>query len=665
MQELIGLHKSTRTLQQKREAAEALLAKLPEEHGAARQSLLLGLVRRQIYDEPRWVTLTTRFRGHTAEIEVSADALRLHGIRFDLTAEGAQQVADMLGTILPTPFILELIWEQADIQLEPCTLPADAKMATTTRMIRHSRCVDEKIAGRQGLVANVGKHWVLSNRLGEPAGKRRNVAANFGWFRHGRRPIQTVGTVHDTAHTDYSQVVRLIKPMIQVNGHPMHIRHVGSSHELWGLVSDEGPLRFYRASPHHSQPIAHAAPKAAPPPKRPNPPAVSASLGLTGFPLNPKQLPEHTVGLRQNRLLAEIAAGLRMPRASLPKEALWSNAAGFCGVHDVFFDLLNGVPVSAAKLTENRETLKQGLACGRKWLAGIEAGASRYEIDYAVEGPPSLFTLFPTEVTRPLEAVSLAALSPTPGGVFAAVCRDDLGGAQATCRDGDQARLLFELKGGLLGTYAQGAPSLLSRFAASQAPTAEVLELSQVFAELATADDVMVERGRHCTATLTRSLVGLAPLPDGHATLAESLGKHATLCASARTGDLGYSSWTYVYRARDKNGVAVIERALAQRAAQLKVEPAYPEHLSDTERGYTKVLHMTRRRSLAEAAVVAQGNALRVTLQVTPTAPERRAMLPFQAQQETRAEAAARVIRALSDGETPSKTDLQIAAGKG
>jgi len=217
MAERLELHKSDKTHQQKRRAAEELLDTLPEKHSVEREHLLLEVVRRKLYDEPRWVTLTTRFRGHTAEIEVSADALKLQGVRFDLTAVGAQQVADMLGTILPTPRILEVVWEQADIQLKPCTLPSDAKMADTSRMVQHSRCVDQSIGDRKGLVANVGKHWVLSNRLLE----RRDAAANFGWFRHGRRPIQTVGTRHDTAHTDYSQIVRLVKPTIRVNGHPM------------------------------------------------------------------------------------------------------------------------------------------------------------------------------------------------------------------------------------------------------------------------------------------------------------------------------------------------------------------------------------------------------------------------------------------------------------
>ena len=97
-------------------------------------------------------------------------------------------------------------------------------MASTARMIQHSECVDERIAGRKGMVANEGKHWVLTNRI---AGKE-NLAANYGWFIKGRRPVQTVGTRHDTAHTDYSQIVRLVKPIMNVDGRDIDIRHVGS-----------------------------------------------------------------------------------------------------------------------------------------------------------------------------------------------------------------------------------------------------------------------------------------------------------------------------------------------------------------------------------------------------------------------------------------------------
>jgi hypothetical protein len=658
MAELQALRKSGKTAKEKRAAAEKLLTTLPEKHSVAREHLLLEVVRRKLHDEPKWVTLTTRFRGHVAEIEVSADALKLHGVRFDLTADGAQQVADMLGTILPTPYVLELIWEQAEIKLKPCTLPADAKMSNTTRMVRHSRCVDQSIGGRTGLVANVGKHWVLSNRILE----RRGAAANFGWFRHGRRPIQTVGTVHDRGHTDYSQVVRLVKSTVRVNGHPMHMREVGGSHELWGLVSDEGPLRIFRATPHHSERLKRPKQKTAAPPKRAQASDVAATLSAKGFPLTPEQLPAGTEGLRQQRLQAEVATELRMAASTLPPEAILSYAAGFCGVRDVFFELLNDVPIDAKELARDKQIIKDGLACGGRLVKGIEGGLSKFEVDYRASGTPSMFALFPFAAGKTLESSQFAPLSPTPKGVFAAACRDDRGAARGNCEDGARARILLELKGGVLGAYETAAPKLLEGLTSKGKVDPAVRELHALFTELADADDLMVERGRHCAATLTRSLTGLPILPQTHAALAATLAKHATLCASARTGGHGKATWKFVYRARDAKGLASIKQALTVRMGQLAVESSYPENLGAAERQHAGALRSARKRALNESKIETRGTELRVTQVVAASSVERRGMAAFDGQRKQRAGAAARVIRALRAGEAPKADDLSAAA---
>jgi len=390
---------------------------------------------------------------------------------------------------------------------------------------------------------------------------------------------------------------------------------------------------------------------------------VSATLGASGFPLSPEQLPPDTEGLRQHRLLADVADGLRLPSGSLPPEALWSYAAGFCGVQDVFFELLSDMPLTASELAAEKEMLKQGLACGRRLVPRIEAGLSRFEVDYRVDGNPILFGLFPTEVDKPLEGSRFAALSPTPRGVFAAVCRDDHGGGpRGSCRDGERARLLLELNGGLLGAHGVEAPSLLKTFAERREADATSAELHELFSELASADDVMVERGRHCAATLTRSLTGLSVLPNGHVELAATLGKHAAVCASARSGGHGKADWTFVYRARDEAGVADIEQAIRRRGAQLKVEPPFPERFSEDERKHAEALHAARRRALLNAEIAVSGKELRVTWKVMASPTERADMAAFDTQRKARAEAAARIVRALADGDEPSEADLKVAA---
>jgi len=206
-------------------------------------------------------------------------------------------------------------------------------------MLQHSECVDQRIGGRKGVVANEGKHWVLSNRT---AGKG-NLAANYGWFIKGRRPVQTVGTRHDTGHTDYSQIVRLVKPTMRVDGREIDIRHVGRSPELWGLVSDEGPLLVLRASQSDAAASANAtAIASAPPPKPGDPTTVRVTLKQDRAPLGAEQLPETTTALRRNTLSRRILSSLRMRAEDVPEAAYWSAGAAACGGRDVFFELKIG-----------------------------------------------------------------------------------------------------------------------------------------------------------------------------------------------------------------------------------------------------------------------------------------------------------------------------------
>jgi peptidoglycan hydrolase-like protein with peptidoglycan-binding domain len=236
-------------------------ASLPESDILAREQAVLEAIRQGLHQEPLWLELESRFNGHEARLFVMADALRIgnaeDAIRVTLTAASAQRVADHFDAVLPTTRICDLVWAQARVRISPCTQTPDAKMAFTSRMLRHSREVDEKVRGRPGLVENVGKHWVLSNALeGKPG-----VAANYGWFRPNGVPIQTLGTRHNLHHVDYSQVVRLVRRDLVVDGRVRDIEDVGRDPTLHGLISTEAPLRVWRLRGVASQPL--------PPPEAP------------------------------------------------------------------------------------------------------------------------------------------------------------------------------------------------------------------------------------------------------------------------------------------------------------------------------------------------------------------------------------------------------------
>lgn len=280
-----------------------ILDLLPCGHSQEREDAILDAVRAGSYVEVCWYPVRTEFNGHVGVILVSADTLKLGEpddyFRPNVTAATAQRIADELNCILPTTLICDKVWEQASAHASPCLQPADpavrkaagyptcpdgsTSMSDTPAMLRHSKEVSAKRAGQAGLLCNVGKHWVITNRL---LNKSPETAANYGWFDEsaphasasGLKLWQPLSTAHNDAHTDYSQVQsRLVSTRMLVDGEPRSIFDVGRDPELCGLVSSEGIVKVWRQ-------------RSVPPPGEPQPP-----------PTDP--LPPDTPPLEFDRLL--------------------------------------------------------------------------------------------------------------------------------------------------------------------------------------------------------------------------------------------------------------------------------------------------------------------------------------------------------------------------
>ena len=228
---------------------QEFIGSLPERAGFARETAVLEAVRGGRTAPITWVEVRSEHRGRAATLFVSADALRVGdeqaSIRINASARTTQRIADFFGCVLPTARICNLIWEQAAVRLSPCIQKPDKQMAYTARMIQHHESVEKKRAGKEGLIENVGKHWVLTNRLRG----RRDVAANYGWYDPGARHAagahrvwQPLGLAHNLDHCDYSQVVRLVQRRCLVDGVERDLTEVMVDPALAGLVSDEGAL---------------------------------------------------------------------------------------------------------------------------------------------------------------------------------------------------------------------------------------------------------------------------------------------------------------------------------------------------------------------------------------------------------------------------------------
>lgn len=189
---------------------------LPERLEAIYQEILNGH-----YDAPEWADVTSEIPDHTATFHVFADALKIDGVRVNVSAEYEQKIADALGCSLLTPKLADLIWLQKTALLTPYPMTITSSVQG---MLTHSANIDKGLAAigyTSGLICTVGKHWVIDNAIAT-----NGKACNYGWHFNGQsyqgitgetcaslikdpktgmyyRLIQGRGTAHDMYHADY------------------------------------------------------------------------------------------------------------------------------------------------------------------------------------------------------------------------------------------------------------------------------------------------------------------------------------------------------------------------------------------------------------------------------------------------------------------------------
>jgi len=152
----------------------------------------------------------------------------------------ALDVATRFGLVLPTPRMVDAIYEAATVKLVPEPLPAGAQMRTTAYVVQHDQLITRQRAARHAsqdaLAAGHKKDLVLTDRLLQVPGR----VAIYGWHRASGQPIQPLSTVHGAGYADYSHGVRLVSRTVYVNGTERSIDEVLSDPELSAVLADEG-----------------------------------------------------------------------------------------------------------------------------------------------------------------------------------------------------------------------------------------------------------------------------------------------------------------------------------------------------------------------------------------------------------------------------------------
>ena len=181
---------------------------------------------------------------HTIDLRVMPDYLSVGSdtdfVRVPLTPTTATKIAGAFDCDLPTRKIVDEIYRQADVKLEP--RPMTERREAVDTLIEHNQIIEEQRKGHRlgELVAGIKKDVVLTNRLAEKPGH----VAIYGWHKLDGTPIQPLTTIHIATYVDYSHGIRLMGRQVDVDGKAMNIGDVLRSPDLCTLATDEGPINI-------------------------------------------------------------------------------------------------------------------------------------------------------------------------------------------------------------------------------------------------------------------------------------------------------------------------------------------------------------------------------------------------------------------------------------
>jgi hypothetical protein len=192
------------------------------------------------------VTLRTAGFAHTLTVCVLPDYLAVGDdqdfVFVPMGLPAALDLARRFGFELPTPKIVDAIYEESPVKLRPLPLPASERMRSTAYFAEHNHLISHQRAAFAAplgtLTAGHKKDLVLTVRLWEIPGR----VAIYGWHRNMNAPIQPLSTVHGARYADYSHGVRLVSKTIYVDGVARSIEDVLAQPDLAPLLTYEGAL---------------------------------------------------------------------------------------------------------------------------------------------------------------------------------------------------------------------------------------------------------------------------------------------------------------------------------------------------------------------------------------------------------------------------------------
>jgi len=178
--------------------------------------------------------------------------------RIPMSPLSAQQIADAWGASMPTPKMVDIIYEHAVCKLEPFTYkPRGRRNEEVDLFYDHSKVISAQqfAAGMSfgTFTAGTKKDVVVCDRLSDTS--RVNHVTIYGWHTLDGRPIQPANNVHINNYIDYSHGVRLVWQTVLVDGNLFQLEELLSDPLYHTLLSrDREPLQkpHYRNEEWHN-----------------------------------------------------------------------------------------------------------------------------------------------------------------------------------------------------------------------------------------------------------------------------------------------------------------------------------------------------------------------------------------------------------------------------
>jgi hypothetical protein len=167
-------------------------------------------------------------------------------LRIPMNLHTAAAIASQFGFILPTPKIVDAIYDQSSYHFKPQPMLAGPQMRSTSYYFAHDQKIKEQRRLRDiplgALVSGHKKDVVITNRLGQ----KQDRIAIYGWHLCAGDPIQPLSTVHGSCYADYSHGIRLVSDTMWIEGKFRSIYDVIEDPKLAKVLSREGVVHKVR-----------------------------------------------------------------------------------------------------------------------------------------------------------------------------------------------------------------------------------------------------------------------------------------------------------------------------------------------------------------------------------------------------------------------------------